>query len=647
VTAPTATPTAAPITPKTWGDVRQGDRIVTNNGDVWHVDLYSPPTDVEIRHAVSGKTKNVAAKIRPAGRVRTLPPEPHPAFVAFDIETCDGRDWFRRSDAFRLGQVNSILTDEGDTMAEVVATAADQGTLVVGHNICAFDLPVLGLHHGLDLTKLRGKIVDTDLLARVLDPPPSGKDGVSAYPAGHYSLDQLAKRYGVPAKTDDLKALAKRHGGYDKIPTDDPEYVAYLAGDIAASAGLFGAMPPMTPYALREMNVGLITAQMMVNGFRVDVPELHRALRIQEGDKAAALFELNRLAGVPLTGKSPLASDKGKEALETYLTTHGVRASRLPRTPKTGKLQTGREALEPILAAVRSRNSPAFAELEQILVLVMEVVGQRTVYRTADTFRHGDRVHPSVRPTQASGRWSVTGPGLTVYGKRGGRHVERRIFIPEEGHSLIAVDLDQVDARAVAAHSQDPEYMRIFQEGLDVHGEVAVEIFGDRKMREVVKPISHGWNYGRSAKAISAGSDGRIPLDVAEHFDAEMRRKYPRLVQWQNKVRDMAERGILLDNGFGRKMRADPMFAYTQAPALVGQGATRDILAEGMLRLPVEFWPYLRTVVHDELVLSVPTEDAEEIGRVVVEALSFDFMGVPITSQCSKPGATWAAVYEK
>src|SRR5690606_24850305 len=138
-------------------------------------------------------------------------------------------------------------------------------------------------------------------------------------------------------------------------------------------------------------------------------------------------------------------------------------------------------------------------------------------------------------------------------------------------------------------------------------------------------------------------------------FDRRMREAYPDLVEWQNRVRSIAADDDLLDNGFGRKMRADPRFAYTQAPALVGQGCTRDILAEGLLRLPVEFWPYLRVVVHDEIVLSVPEKDYDEIAREVVKAMTFDLgevtngrlASVPITAGFSKPGRTWAEVYEK
>jgi DNA polymerase-1 len=573
--------------------------------------------------------------------------------VVFDLETAPSDELFRRADFMRL---NGYLingrphtTTDHAHMAKLVAGA----DLAIGHNISAFDLIVLARHAGLSLPDLRGRTYDTDLRLRLIDPPPSGKDGNTTRPRGYYGLDQSCLRYDLPHKTDNLKALARRHGGFDRIPVDDPEYVGYLEGDLIATAALADHLGPLDDYARREMNIGLITAQMTVNGFRVDVPELSRALVEQAKRKAANIAELSAITGMPVQGINPLASDAGKAAIEKFFLDQGLKARALPRTAKTGKLSTGREDVTAFRDMLISKaNGRDISKILRVLDLIVSIVGERTVYKTAETCRIGDRVHPNIRPLQASGRWSVTSPGLTVYGKRKGRHTERRIFLPEEGHVLIAFDADQVDARAVAAHSGDERYLRIFREGLDLHAENAAVAFGDRGRREDAKPIGHGWNYGMSARKMAMQG---VDFDLAVQFDRRMREVYPDLVEWQNRVRSIAADDDLLDNGFGRKMRANPMFAYTQAPALVGQGCTRDIMAEGMLRLPVEYWPFLRTIVHDEIVMSVPEKDADEIARDVQARMSFDLAeatggrlaSVPITVGRSKYGKNWADVYEK
>lgn len=574
--------------------------------------------------------------------------------VVFDLETAPAEDMFTRSDFLRIdgtlatGRPPVITTDHSATVRQI--KEADRA---IGHNISAFDLIALARHAGLSLPDMLNRTYDTDLRLRLIDPPPSGKDGNTTRPRGYYGLDQSCLRYDLPHKTDNLKALARRHGGFDQIPLDDPEYLSYLEGDLHATAALAAHLGPLDDYARREMNVGLMTAQMTVNGFRVDVPELGRALVSQAKRKAANIAELSAITGMPVAGVNPLASDAGKVAIEKFLLDQGLKARALPRTPKTGKLSTGREDLTELRKLLIAKsNGRDISKILHVIELIISIVGERTVYKTAETCRVGDRVFPSIRPLQASGRWSVTRPGLTVYGKRGGKHVERRIFLPEEGHVLLSFDSDQVDARAVAAHSGDEGYLRIFRSGLDLHAENAAVAFGDRSRREDAKPIGHGWNYGMSARKMAMQG---VDYDLAVQFDRRMRQAYPALVEWQNDVRSVAGNDDLLDNGFGRMMRANPAFAYTQAPALVGQGCTRDIIAEGMLRLPVEFWPYMRVIVHDEIVFSVPEKDAEEISRVIVEAMSFDLAdvtggrlaSVPINAGCSKPGTNWAQVYDK
>lgn len=584
--------------------------------------------------------------------------------LVFDLETCAIEDLFRREDYLRLdGYLNGsgpVITTDHDDLLRAIA-AAD---VVSGHNLTGFDLIALARYKGLDLRSLRGRVRDTDLEVRLDDPPESGKDGISLRPRGYYSLDASTKRYGVPSKTDELARLARIHGGYDRIPLDDPDYISYLTGDLYASAGLIAALPASTPYSIRENNVGLITAQMTVNGFRVDVPELTRTLAEQAERKIRNFAELAELTGMPLDKvtkyktkpdkiepyDNPLATRAGKEAIRAKLIKLGIDERHIPVTEKTRELSTNGEQMKTLRDKVVRHGGSG--QLVRILDLVIELVAERTVYQTAETCRVDDRVHPKIRPYQASGRWSVTEPGLTVYGKRQGKHVERRIYLPEPRHRIVTFDLDQVDMRSVAAHSGDEAYLDIFRSGRDPHTEIAIAVFGDPKMREWAKPIGHGWNYGEGPNKIA--SQG-VPIELAIQFDRQMRERYPRLVEWQRDVRSVAAEGDLLDNGFGRKMRAHPQYAYTQAPALVGQGCTRDILAEGLLRLPDEVWPMLRVIVHDELVLSIPEDIVEDVRRVVIDAMSFDLAdvtggrlaSVPITAGSSKPGRTWAEVYEK
>lgn len=595
----------------------------------------------------------------------------HP-FV-FDLETASVTELHTRDPFVKIGGYTDsdgnrhVITGAGP-MNITISTALHNGQpMIAGHNISGFDSVALA-KKGLRLDLLKGRTWDTKLAEYILDPPLSGKKGTTKMPHHYYGLDNTCLRRGLPAKTDNLAALAKKHGGYHLIPNDDLEYLGYLDGDVIATTALLNDQlqrlqdqPELEAYVRRDMDVSLPITTMMVNGFKLDTPELEKIIKEQGERKAEHLSELVDLIGLPLGKwikfkripdrfepyKSPLASPAGKACVEQALTDAGVNVDRLPHTDKSGELQISGEAMSDLLEAIRgsSRRDP---KIERMLELIVEQVGERTVYESAYNGRalapDGTyRFYPSIAPTQASGRWSV---GLLgVFGKRNGKHVERRVFKADEGQSIIAVDFNQVDARVIAGMSQDPGYMAIFQDpDNDLHAMVARTVFGDAGMREAAKAISHGWNYGESIGTMVRNG---VEYSLAAQFDREMRLNYPGLVNWQDETRAIARSGELLDNGWGRPMRADPQFAYTQGPALVGQGGTRDVLAQGLLNLSTDLWKYLRVVIHDEVVASVPTADAEEIGREIVKAFTFDFRGVPITAGCSKPGRTWADVYEK
>jgi DNA polymerase-1 len=255
-------------------------------------------------------------------------------------------------------------------------------------------------------------------------------------------------------------------------------------------------------------------------------------------------------------------------------------------------------------------------------------------------------------------------PSVTNLGKRGGKVVQRAPFIADDGEVLIPFDLDQVDMRAFAGHCGDPAYVDMFVQGLDPHSMITNMVFGEDncacpdktrhacEWRERSKASGHGYNYGLSVNGLV---NQGIERELAERFHAGMERGYPGLCAWRSEVRDKGADGQLLDNGFGRLMRVDPRRTYTQAPALMGQGTARDILCAGLLRMPAEYVPWMRGVVHDEVVFSVPEDRAEECIAVVTEALRFDLNeitcgrlhSVPIAAGAGKPARSWDLCYRK
>jgi DNA polymerase-1 len=594
---------------------------------------------------------------RPDALVDVLDPEdpryaPYPSTVVFDVEAGNADDLFRGGPDYvkiagwadRDGR-GLETTDDVDLLVKRLQDADE----IVGHNICGFDLLALCRTRGPDWELFSAKARDTLILARLADPPRARDTGGSV---DKYDLDHVATGFGLPGKTDGSAALKKQFGSYEAIPNDNPEYHSYLVGDVKASVGVARRLP-MTPYGQREHRLASLAGRMTLNGFRVDLPLL--AERIREGNdrKADALARLASEHGLPLCRTVMRGRGKNKHPVDEYfaspLATNEAQAwladvyavfhvKRPPRTP-TGKLSTGSDDLS---ALARHEQCPP--ELRDMIELMNVVTQVRTVYQTIEKWLAGDRVHAAISMGQASGRWSVTRPGLTVLGKRGGRHREREVLLPEEGHVLLSCDLSQVDMRGIAGHCQDPAYMAMFEPGRDVHTEIAVAIFGTADMRHEAKARGHGYNYGLGAKAMIR--DGADPEKVFAFFRG-MEERFPRMIKWRDEIRERGAAGELLDNGFGRMMRCEPERAYTQAPALMGQGSARDIMCESLLRLPDHFRPYLRAMVHDETVVSVPESLAEDVTGELREAFTWEWRGVPILCDISKPGQNFGEISAK
>jgi P4 family phage/plasmid primase-like protien len=562
------------------------------------------------------------------------------ARLAFDLETCSKEElWSRGPDFVRIA---GFRADHGEvkfvTDIAHVTELIQRSDMIIGHNIMGFDLLALGL----DIHELaaRGAIRDTLILASLADPPAAHMTGKVDK---RYDLDHLGIELLGEGKHGDGKALAKQFGGWDKIPLDNPTFLEYIRGDVTLTDGLAEVLP-WTPYAEREHKVAAIAAAISLNGFRIDTGLLDRRRTEIAAAQVRAIGELANGHAVPDTNKagkpakSPLATDGGREAIRASFERLGV--SRYPKTP-TGKPCMSADDMDKVIK--KYGQLPGVIELAE---LVKEVVAQPRVYDTIAKHLHGGRVHPMINIRQAAGRWSVTQPGITVVGKRDDELIrQREVFLPEAGEQLMCFDLSQIDARALAALSGDQEYQKLFEPGAeDLHTQIALRTLGDAKKREAAKRFSHGYNYGMSLKRMV--EEGADP-ELARQFYREMKINFPRLHEWQSEVRQQAEAGELLDNGFGRKMRPDPVRAWTQSVALCGQGAARDLLCEGLLRLPAEVVRMVKAVIHDEIVLSVAPDIIEDVKRAVLAALEFTWRNVEIVAKASFPGRNWAECYAK
>ena len=285
--------------------------------------------------------------------------------IYLDLETADAdRLWDYGTGFVRLA---GIAVNNGPVMTttdiSAVTRIVERADLIVGHNVLAFDLPALERYHGLDLGNLveHHRVIDTHLVARQNDPPLSGKSDVR-----RYNLEALAQKVLGEGKvasegTSVLKSLAKEFGGFDKIPTDHPDYIRYLIQDVELVRELSKSLV-VDDYVLREHKVLWRLSHITRQGFRVDL-DLAKALIAQRETRTEQQKQkLHEVYGLPMGGKKPHTTVAGRAALEKAFADLGVQ----PVRTKTREVATGKDAMNQMIE--EHSDYPAVVELCQTLL---------------------------------------------------------------------------------------------------------------------------------------------------------------------------------------------------------------------------------------------------------------------------------------
>jgi DNA polymerase-1 len=632
--------------------------------------------------------------------------------LIFDIETHDADyiysyqpwDFLRLAGYKWVGESGVRFTSDIDELRELI----DSADMVIGHNIHSFDLPAV---YGTDsLTPMHmadeGRVYDTWTHAVLANPAPmryTNRDGrivgshISGVNPGQIakwnSLDEQAYQLGVRGKTDSLSEIAFEYGnpsykraarirdGYGKIPITNEDYRHYLAGDVLASEAVARALlelMPLNAYAMREQRIEARKQVISNNGLRVDVALAESRAAELEGRRRELIDRLALEYGFPTGGKKPWVTTDGKAAIMAVLADNGI-------TPQTVEWpMTASRHPSPSLGAEVIKTITANTKAENLGIALAELQGQRVLSQLAlDSMQSDGFVHSRITMLQRSGRWSTTNPGLTVWSEHDPiKRLEKSVFIPDsDDQSLMEFDYSSADGRIIAALSGDTQYLKLFSEdnGLQyladitgdpeyayrfgteddgkpkagMHGINAVLAFGasivrtnPKEFRQTSKALGHAWNYGAGPKRLSITSG--LPLEVAEKFDRKLKKAYPKLTRWQDRTRAFAKRNGYVINPWGRIMRVDRGHEYTQAPALMGQSGTREVICDALLALPDELMTTVKAQVHDALLVSVPTKASDDYAARMLNSMQMTVspdggQSVEFPVSHGNPASDWAA----
>lgn len=624
-------------------------------------------------------------------------------YLYFDIEshnvgaeyTMEPRDFFRLGQyAWDDGPVQ--MTTDYDEFMSILRSAR----YLVGHNILNFDLRVLFGKDSLEPLKMAmaHRVIDTYYLAHLLTPAPARfKDRNDKWcvltptrsPIGHsmkwLGLDNLCFQFGIEGKFGSLKEIAKRYNppktlvanlDYGLIDLEDEEFRMYAEQDVIAVRGLWKYLLQNIKdtnypgeYIWREMTLLAATVgQMSSNGILVNQEYAHEKMDAADTKKSETMAWLVDNYDFPTEGKAPWDSKLGKEAILKVLSDYGVTEKTRPDWPKTptGALKMGGEDLITLCEGT---------EGEEFAKALAALKGQRsTAQQVMDHLQPDGRVHPDVTSLQRSGRWSFTDPGVTIFGERSeALREDKRLFMAGEGKVLAGFDYAAADARAMAALSGDPEFMRRFEtdeDGNDLydpHNLTGESFFGadvyygdgprDKSARPILRPPAknggHGqaYNLGAFKMAYTLNDVCRKEKIPDLHFWApkhakskspeppiekredsidtrDMIRSFNENYAWLKRFKDAsvkeAEDFGYVTNTWGRRMIVDTGREWTQAPALYGQSTTREIMGDAILNL-IQRGDYyiraMRAIIHDELLMEFDEATIERDIAVVKECM--------------------------
>lgn len=543
--------------------------------------------------------------------------------IAFDTET-RGLAWDDPEEqAFLASWADADSEGVADLSkpedVETFTKALESADIVVAHN-APFDVHQTRETLGFDPASLDAVIHDTDIMARL------------ALPAGQsrpsYKLKDLAQTYisddakdAEDAIDDMAKSIGvklKSTGGYYEVWRAYPEVMEeYAALDARYTYDLHtkfsGDLRGNSAWDL-EQRVQPILIEAERTGVALDTQVVDSLIEEYKTKQETARERL--LAHIP---EDALSGDALAEALVEL----GVPLYR--KTKKTGKLQTGKFALQ------------EFADEYPIVDVLIEYQSAGKFLSTyLEPMEGREVVHTSFGQCDAwTGRMASRRPNMQNIPVRGGARV-REMFVPRPGHSFVVCDYDSIEVRLLAYYMGRQEYRDLIADGLDPHAWMAAQIHGGvmedfakgsdgEALRNQAKNTMFAITYGAGAPRVADMNE--ISREEAKSLITKIKKSLPGYYRLNKRIRTKIEAEGHVNTLFGRRQLVSPDKAYVGLNALI-QGSAADVMKQGLVNVNEAVAPYggkPLLVVHDEVVVEVPTENAEHVKQLTENAMTEAF----------------------
>ena len=200
-----------------------------------------------------------------------------------------------------------------------------------------------------------------------------------------------------------------------------------------------------------------------------------------------------------------------------------------------------------------------------------------------------------------------------------------------QGRVLIGADYAGCELRIVAALSGDLAFRETLLSS-DFHSAVASRLFGqpvtktkNASLRHAAKAINFGLIYGMGAKRLAQTLE--MPVAEARRLLDKYFEGFPQLAAWREQAQVQARQTLMLETVSGRKLRLDrDKVSSTLALNYPVQGGGADLIKWAAVRFHravqnAKGHPVLVNMVHDEILVEVDADAAEDVRQLLVESM--------------------------
>lgn len=237
------------------------------------------------------------------------------------------------------------------------------------------------------------------------------------------------------------------------------------------------------------------------------------------------------------------------------------------------------------------------------------------------------RVHQGVRQLETTtGRLAGYYPNLMNIPKRGGT-TYRECFIADLLNFLAAADYSQQELRILAQVTGDKNMLRAFKRGIDIHLYVARILFRNSQLteddpeRNAAKQLNFALLYGMGANSLSLNL--HCPVSEARDLMSTHQHTFPNIFAWKNDTVEFARNHGYVETLIGRRRNLEIELGDfdREAGNTPIQGSAADMTKMACI-LAHEKELKLVNVVHDEIIIEAPKDDAQDS----LEVLQFCMM---------------------